>query len=692
MDKQSTSGTLQSTSDSGPRHENGKWIWSHENCVDNCKYDGNEPTNCDKNIKIFWIRCCGCARWFHPMCVGLSQDEAKGVWPCCACDNISAKVADLQSKVDQLLDMNTTMMDIIRKCASGISQTVDGNNNMTDMLRQFATGSQPQTQPEMENVKPPEEKFLLITDSLGRDVLSTNQDLLIKVHGGAKVNDINKDLQDLCNNRTSKWEHIIILCGTNDCSTKMDVAKIGETAEILLKYACDNGDKVTLSSIPPRNDSPDAAKKVDHLNQLYKVMTNSLGIKYVNNDDNFTYRSGDMDRKLFIGDHLHLSEEGTVRLINNLGLASHARFELAAHNPRMKQFKARSAANQTTHQPSQPGVPGTAEPNDGSNTEPASFPPPPPPPPPPPHPNMRMPQPYVPPPPPPPPPPSPPQMPYHPPPPPQMPSQPPLLPRHTHPGRQTKQGQRKPWSAGMQQRQQGDSNGQWPSAPDLVRNDGGSGDIQTVKFRSADHPLSNFFPCSIDIYGRQFKSSEHAYQYRKAVENYEWDLAEEIVNAPTALKAKQISNKIKDGTSTQWDSIKEGVMYEVLQCKAQQCSIFRNTLQCTVGNYLAENTSDMYWAIGSNGKGQNRLGHLLMKLRDQVDTLPLLHHTIIKDNNQVTNRGQSVYIEGACWYCGEENHNSAICRHGRKIRCHACGLLGHKKKSAYCSQSDYNQY
>ena len=33
-----------------------------------------------------------------------------------------------------------------------------------------------------------------------------------------------------------------------------------------------------------------------------------------------------------------------------------------------------------------------------------------------------------------------------------------------------------------------------------------------------------------------------------------------------------------------------------------------------------------------------------------------------------------------CWFCGESNHISQNCRHGKKITCHSCNGLGHKAK------------
>ncbi|CAC5411105.1 unnamed protein product [Mytilus coruscus] len=34
-----------------------------------------------------------------------------------------------------------------------------------------------------------------------------------------------------------------------------------------------------------------------------------------------------------------------------------------------------------------------------------------------------------------------------------------------------------------------------------------------------------------------------------------------------------------------------------------------------------------------------------------------------------------------CWYCGEQNHTSSVCRHGAPVICHRCNGEGHKAKS-----------
>ena len=35
----------------------------------------------------------------------------------------------------------------------------------------------------------------------------------------------------------------------------------------------------------------------------------------------------------------------------------------------------------------------------------------------------------------------------------------------------------------------------------------------------------------------------------------------------------------------------------------------------------------------------------------------------------------------SCWYCGEHNHTSSVCRHGEAIQCHNCYRYGHKAKN-----------
>ena len=38
-----------------------------------------------------------------------------------------------------------------------------------------------------------------------------------------------------------------------------------------------------------------------------------------------------------------------------------------------------------------------------------------------------------------------------------------------------------------------------------------------IRFLGQENKFSNFYPCSVEVYGHEFSSSEVAYQWRKAV-------------------------------------------------------------------------------------------------------------------------------------------------------------------------------
>ena len=71
-----------------------------------------------------------------------------------------------------------------------------------------------------------------------------------------------------------------------------------------------------------------------------------------------------------------------------------------------------------------------------------------------------------------------------------------------------------------------------------------------IYFKGADHILSNLYSCTLIYQGVTFASSEHLYQYCKAVEHSDFYLAKLILEAQTAKESKSISKHIK--TSQQW--------------------------------------------------------------------------------------------------------------------------------------------
>ena len=71
-------------------------------------------------------------------------------------------------------------------------------------------------------------------------------------------------------------------------------------------------------------------------------------------------------------------------------------------------------------------------------------------------------------------------------------------------------------------------------------------------FRDTNNPLSNFYRCNINIYDRDWFSSDHPYQWMKMVENGFDKEAQAILEAPHAAAAKVIANRIPSEQLKNW--------------------------------------------------------------------------------------------------------------------------------------------
>ena len=149
--------------------------------------------------------------------------------------------------------------------------------------------------------------------------------------------------------------------------------------------------------------------------------------------------------------------------------------------------------------------------------------------------------------------------------------------------------------------------------------------VRTV--RGYKDPLSNFYPSNITHEGIQFKSSEHLYQYQKAIYHQDDRVAEQVLRAETALEAMRQGEAIQKSES--WREWCIEVMRTTLCIKAQQVDAFRNALADSGSSLLAEATRDRFWGSGltplecrrtrcQHWPGNNNFGHLLMEIRQNV--------------------------------------------------------------------------
>jgi ribA/ribD-fused uncharacterized protein len=127
--------------------------------------------------------------------------------------------------------------------------------------------------------------------------------------------------------------------------------------------------------------------------------------------------------------------------------------------------------------------------------------------------------------------------------------------------------------------------------------------------------LSNHYPCEVRWGGHEFTSSEHAFMAAKCV--YVKDILL-IQAAPTPGEAKRLGRTIT--LRKNWDNIKLEAMYDVVFDKfSRNKDIQKLLLDTGCATLIEGNTwNDTYWGM-CNGKGENHLGKILMRVRDRLE-------------------------------------------------------------------------
>lgn len=113
-----------------------------------------------------------------------------------------------------------------------------------------------------------------------------------------------------------------------------------------------------------------------------------------------------------------------------------------------------------------------------------------------------------------------------------------------------------------------------------------------------------------------WRTVEHYFQAQKFLDH---DIQCRIQRCFKAGEAAEIGRSRSLPLRPDWEDVKENVMrYAVLQ-KFSQHKEASALLLSTGNRQLVEHTpKDAYWGDGGNGLGKNRLGHILMKVREEL--------------------------------------------------------------------------
>ena len=154
-------------------------------------------------------------------------------------------------------------------------------------------------------------------------------------------------------------------------------------------------------------------------------------------------------------------------------------------------------------------------------------------------------------------------------------------------------------------------------------------DQDIITIRSPNCVMSNYFLTHVKVFDQEFRSSEHAYQWRFLKYIGMDDLAESVLSARTPADAKAIASRVPMEFHKDWHTIKVWVMKDILHAKADYCTPFKNALIQSGETPLVECTSDLFWASGlsphdtsmtdpSFYPGRNNLGRVLSQVRSDL--------------------------------------------------------------------------
>lgn len=141
-----------------------------------------------------------------------------------------------------------------------------------------------------------------------------------------------------------------------------------------------------------------------------------------------------------------------------------------------------------------------------------------------------------------------------------------------------------------------------------------TGNTPITSFSGRYHFLSNFHPAKIRFEGAEYPTVEHAYQAAKTDAP---SARERIAKAATPGYAKAMGRAVRK-LAPDWENRKEVIMLELLREKFSTERLKRLLMNTGTAKLIeGNNWGDRYWGV-CRGEGENRLGVLLMQIRDEI--------------------------------------------------------------------------
>ncbi|MGD0044065.1 MAG: NADAR family protein [Isosphaeraceae bacterium] len=132
--------------------------------------------------------------------------------------------------------------------------------------------------------------------------------------------------------------------------------------------------------------------------------------------------------------------------------------------------------------------------------------------------------------------------------------------------------------------------------------------------------FSNVSPHPIVLKAKTWPTSEHYFQAQKFAGTPN---EEEVRQATSPMIAARMGRSRKRPLRKDWEAVKDRIMHEAVLAKFTQHAELRATLLSSGNATIVEHTEkDRYWGDGDDGSGRNRLGQILMQVREELRSVP----------------------------------------------------------------------
>ncbi len=128
--------------------------------------------------------------------------------------------------------------------------------------------------------------------------------------------------------------------------------------------------------------------------------------------------------------------------------------------------------------------------------------------------------------------------------------------------------------------------------------------------------FSNFSAHGFELDGAYWATSEHYFQAQKFAGTPH---LEEIRRASSPKQAAEMGRDRARPLRADWEQVKDEIMRKAVQRKFETHADIREILLSTGEEDIVENApNDYYWGCGKDGTGQNKLGQILVEVRNRL--------------------------------------------------------------------------